>query len=342
MPRKKMFYSIYVFSIMFAASVLSIRCPVNSNEKDTIQQMPQKALNDKELMGKYRDLCTELELTTVIEGIEGYSQEGILYKKEYSDIFDCWTAEITGAVDMKLDLQTGHLLKIFNSLILNKIYGDNSLKDPYEGKPKMDKEQVVEKVEKYIRIIEGEQKYKTKLIEVIFSKQGNLRGNWILRWKRYHDKYMYYEDRIELDLNETYGIVTYANHCISDIPSTVEVKIFEEEAHEKAIEFANNLISSKKIFSGAGVSFKKWFRDFIIGSVISSELLIVNPNYLLTDKSTYMASNRIRKANLAWAVTVEAKYIGKTGPKGETLGNKKILVWIDAATGEILGGDFTL
>jgi hypothetical protein len=81
-----------------------------------------------------------------------------------------------------------------------------------------------------------------------------------------------------------------------------------------------------------------WLKDHTLVDTPKWELWIVNPNHLLSQSEIGGIGDAT--ARLAWVVTYPKAYSGPKKPGGGVPAGGDLEVWIDAETGEFLGGDF--
>ncbi len=80
---------------------------------------------------------------------------------------------------------------------------------------------------------------------------------------------------------------------------------------------------------------------FVVSGVLKAELLVAAPNWLLDPKrAIWLRDKPPEETRLCWVVAFTSVYTGKTEP-GELLVPPVFLVYIDAATGEVVGANFT-
>ena len=80
---------------------------------------------------------------------------------------------------------------------------------------------------------------------------------------------------------------------------------------------------------------------FVASGVHKAELLIAAPNWLLDPKRAIWLRDKLPdETRLCWVVTFTSVYAKKTDPD-EMLIPPLFLVYIDAATGEVVGANFT-
>ncbi len=156
-------------------------------------------------------------------------------------------------------------------------------------------------------------------------------GEWRVVYNRV-DKagHAFQIDCVAVSVSEQYGPLSIGVNLQSEYIEPQGKLLSQEEAIGKSLPFAQRMADSPM---GRG-----WFRSHALTGEKTAEMLIVNPNRFLSAKSDTEAFQRSRVARLAWEVKWEVAYVGPkqaavAKPKGE------IVVWIDAATGEYLGGD---
>ena len=81
-----------------------------------------------------------------------------------------------------------------------------------------------------------------------------------------------------------------------------------------------------------------WLQNFMLIDKPKWELQIVNPNHLLNQSQ--IGGGGDAAARLAWVITYPKFYTGPKSPSGAAPPGGDIEVWIDAETGEFLGGTF--
>ncbi|MDD4894773.1 MAG: PepSY domain-containing protein [Candidatus Omnitrophica bacterium] len=235
-------------------------------------------------------------------------------------------------VSMKLDPITGVVLYCSNDYILKKITAPDAPIFKGGAKPTKNKNAIIKEAEGYLKILYG-----TIPQDAFFDKaeyNANMgpdtthsyEGNWAVDWGRKTGGYVYQFDSITVVVHEKYGFSGYGYNFFSDSPKSLIVDVTKERAIEIAKPFA-----------------KKMARFFgcKLGDVVSAEPMITNPNFFkgqfaegfrrigIKDYSKYPASY----SRLAWIVSFSWGY-----DKIFTKNYNPMTVWIDAETGEVLGG----
>lgn len=151
-------------------------------------------------------------------------------------------------------------------------------------------------------------------------------GYWIIGWGRETGGYRYRFDGIRVSIHEKYGLLGYGYNIYSDPPDSLIVNISKEKAIGIAKPFAKKMA---RLFG------------YKSGEALDAELQITNPNYFkgqfakgfskigVKDYSKYPQSY----TRLAWIVSFSWGY-----DEIFTKNYDPAHVWIDAETGEILGG----
>lgn len=295
--------------------------------------LPSHILNDEEIWAIYNHLCQDLKLTMTIEGVEGYPTAGYLNTKEYQ-LDNRWAAEIGGPIRMYLDVETGKVLMLWNSIMIRKLCSDESRKEL--KKPCMTKEEVLRQAEQYLQKIGCPEIQQCVLKKIVFSENS---GTWRFVWTRKYGEYFFgvegslWHEGIILEIHEQYGLYSYSNHCCSELPPTLEVKISQDRAKELAFQYTELVFRwlMQKELDGArqaGVEIPKDYGDDFLNelaemAIQSQELGIINPNYWCTNQQLEIKRNP--KSRLAWVFVLRIHY-------------KELAIWVDAATGEYLGG----
>jgi hypothetical protein len=318
--------------------------PACSRESPEASQPPEnkqnqtKMLSDAELMERYHRIITELNLTTKITDYERSHVRIIPPERKYDSTRDTTIYEIWNPINITFDIHTGEVYFIYNTVVRGKIL--ESKFDPANKmhvKTEIEIKAIAEDILKKLP-----RQYTSGLqLESIKFVSNEKDGHWIINWERSQNGYTYQEDGITIYYHEKYGLESYANWCTSE-PCPTEVKITKEEAGEKARDIATKAICSSLMIPSMDMPYNKWFKDFEVGEICKSELVIINPNYLFTKKSSTDITKRSRNARLSWVISIKTHYTGKPGPKGEVISGTVISIWIDAATGEMLGGMFTM
>lgn len=162
-----------------------------------------------------------------------------------------------------------------------------------------------------------------------FANEPNEVPHWRIRWQRMYREYPYERDGIEITLHDQLGFYACSEYWNSDECHN-EMKLSRQEAQEAADRSLPDIL-------------QKWGDHLYTRKVAGIDTIraaVVNPNRIYSDKMKTIdeAVNVVvtREARLAWVIEY-ALDVGATS-KSDEYG---ITMWVDAETGEILGGDFT-
>ena len=164
---------------------------------------------------------------------------------------------------------------------------------------------------------------------------------WIVHWEASDGGYRYddfleniYSPCIGVSFSEKYGLVYFGNDPFPPPPKTTEVRIQREDAIFKA-EKAVPLVMLTPYYRQCRLP------GFKVSGVKSAELRIACPNWLLDpSRAIWIWDSPPKETRLCWIVrfttvdTVKREEGMKPVPPD-------ILIYIDAATGEIVGANFT-
>ena len=163
---------------------------------------------------------------------------------------------------------------------------------------------------------------------------------WYIYWERRHqgipyDSFLDREaQRIEVSISERHGFVGYYGRYDFPVPKRMDVLVRQEDAITKA---------SKAVLLIQRTPYYRQCRlpGFVVSGVQSAELLVAAPNWLLDPKrAIWLRDKPPDETRLCWVITFTSVYTGKTEPNAIPLA-PAFLVYIDAATGEIVGANFT-
>jgi hypothetical protein len=159
-------------------------------------------------------------------------------------------------------------------------------------------------------------------------------GHWYIRLSRTDASgHEFLRDAVVVMVNETQGPRSVSVHLSSNYTEPRTEPIAKVTAIQKARKPAGEIMNW---------SFNKmtYLKHVFVGDP-KAELKVVNPNHLTRYKSVEETIEAWdRNARLAWVVSFKTKYNGPPDKDGPWLGEREVRVWIDAETGEFLGGDF--
>ena len=198
--------------------------------------------------------------------------------------------------------------------------------------------QVIAQAEKYCDIIGCPLPATMNVREVSFHKAE--RNCWVVRWTPTINGFPFdefvklYSQHVTVHFHERYGFVWYSSLSDWPPPQSTEVKIAKEDAIAKAAK-AVPLIQRTPYYRQCRLP------GFVVSGVHQAELLIAAPNWLLNPKrAIWLRDTPPDETRLCWVITFTSQYAKETGPD-EILFAPAFIVYIDAATGEIVGANFT-
>jgi len=208
--------------------------------------------------------------------------------------------------------------------------------------PSLSTEQAHEQALRYLDILGVSLDKRAVLSKLSFGdKEWEREFMWIVNWEPSDGGYRYddfleniYSPCIGVSFSEKYGLVYFGNDPFPPPPKTTEVRISREAAIFKA-EKAVPLVMLTPYYRQCRMP------GFKVSGVKSAELRIACPNWLLDPaRAIWLWDSPPKETRLCWIVrfttvdTVERE-------KGIKLLPPDILIYVDAATGEIVGANFT-
>lgn len=172
------------------------------------------------------------------------------------------------------------------------------------------------------------------------SFNDNYRSNWEVRWVLtdgggyLYDEFSPIEDQtIVIVFHEKYGFCGYGSDICFPPPRSTEVKVSKEDALLKASKVAS-LVMQTPFYRSARAS------GFKVTGVESAELRIAAPNWLLDPaRAIWIREKPPEETRLCWVVRFKTTDTVDRGKMKLTA--VEILVYVDAATGEVVGANFT-
>ncbi len=158
-------------------------------------------------------------------------------------------------------------------------------------------------------------------------------GQWYIQLTRVDGKgHPFDEDGITVILSEKHGLIAVGVHMDSEYAEVSTEPISEKRAVSISEGFARKMLVWKPE--------KSYYLDHELSGEHHARLFIVKPNYILKYESIADAvAAQTRVARLAWEVRhTLVRHDAKSREAIPT--NREVFVWIDATTGDYLGGDF--
>lgn len=290
-----------------------------------------KEITKEEAFSIYSSKTKELNLSTVDNNRIKYEIfNGSIKKKWYGKkVWD--VACLYSGIGMEIDASSG-IVRSLHNYGIDRRNGTNPPIFKDGAKPTRNKEEMIKEAEGYLRILCGAIPDDAIFINAEYNvgqwrdAKHSYEGKWLIDWGRRTSGYRYRFDGIRVVVHEKYGLSGYGYNFYSDPPASLVVNITKEKAIEIAKPFAKKMA---KLFG------------YKSGEVLDAELQITNPNYFegqfvegfrrigVKDYSKYPQSY----TRLAWIVSFSWGY-----DKVFTKNYEPAHVWVDAETGEILGG----
>ena len=174
------------------------------------------------------------------------------------------------------------------------------------------------------------------IIKAIRFSQSRWCVHWQPSWKQYKcDSFdTCYVQEIAIEFHEKLGFIGYTQKNDYPMPKREDVVVTQDAAITKA-SIVVPLIQRSPYYLQCRLP------GFVVSGVLTAELLVAAPNWLLDPKrAVWLRDRPPEETRLCWVVTFTSVYTGKAEP-GELLVPPLFLVYIDAATGEIVGANFT-
>ncbi|MBT7067125.1 MAG: PepSY domain-containing protein [Verrucomicrobia bacterium] len=206
--------------------------------------------------------------------------------------------------------------------------------------PTLSVDKAMEKARSYLSRLKLDVPPGARLRRVTYSRHS---GSWSVVWERRTAGYAYFGpeagrhgETVGLRFYERHGLGAYWSTMYLPSPSNVTVKIAAEGAARLAVSYAGRIMETPfyKMNYGPG---------FTIVELGRPELQIVAPNWLADSsravflRDTSRPEGLPRYTRLAWIVTFKTSDVDMTTKRA----GPDVYVYVDAATGEVLGGSFS-
>lgn len=240
----------------------------------------------------------------------------------------------TYPVHVVMEKGTGRVYIVGNKVVQGRIKSCEP--QPF---PTLSTDEALRTARTYLRRLNLELPSDAHLHRITYSQH---RAYWCVVWSKREKGYEYFDpqggedsESIGVSFHEEYGFERYWYGMYLPSPTNLTVKIDAEEAARMAAPYAPKIL--KVPF------YRAWHPGaFKIAGVKSAKLKIVAPNWLADPSRAivlrdYKSPDGLPKyTRLAWVVTFETADADIKENRGG-----EIYVYVDAATGEILGGSFT-
>jgi hypothetical protein len=237
----------------------------------------------------------------------------------------------TSKIYMRFDYKTKKL-KNFNFKLIDAI------KNNPTTVPSLSLNEAIDKAKIYLRNLGVELPDNASLKTVQFNV--NHMHCWEIRWGPSYGKYDYddfvtpYEQSIVVAFHETIGLYFFGKRYNFPAPKSTRVKVLKEDAIRRA-EKVVPLVMKTPYYQMCRLT------GFKVSGLDKAELLVSAPNWLLDPKRAVWVRKKIpEESRLCWVVTL-LTVDAVTRKDGMKPIPPKIVVYVDAATGEIVGANFT-
>lgn len=211
--------------------------------------------------------------------------------------------------------------------------------------PQLSSEQALERAQEYLGQFRLNDDPNVRL-KVLSFNYGSSNSCWEVRWQRCWNGYLLDDftglpETIYVIFHEKLGIQAIGTTLNSPPPQSFEVNIAREDAVVKASVLTNNVTRTPYYRMARAGGFKA-------AGLKSCELKIVKPNWLLDPKrAIWIREKPAEETRLCWVVVFStADTVPETRGK-TTEGNllkpipPDIIIYLDAATGECVGANFS-
>ncbi len=203
--------------------------------------------------------------------------------------------------------------------------------------PTLSVEEALRRGRYYLDLLADDVGKDNQLCDINFN--GACASCWQLEWSPTFNGYPYvqeqpYEEVIRIWFHETYGFVGYSCDLNFPLPKMTEVKVGRDFAITKA-EKVVPLIQRSPYYLQCRLP------GYKVSGLNKAELLIAAPNWLLDPKrAIWLRDKPPDETRLCWVVTFTSVDTKKR-EDGVLLVPPMFIVYVDAATGEIVGANFT-
>ena len=211
--------------------------------------------------------------------------------------------------------------------------------------PALDSAAAIERAKEYLKVFEMPLPPTSVQPDAKFN--GTHKSCWTIRWRRFSGQYVWDweygsgttpSETMWVNFHEKEGLEGLGSGFCCPEPKSLEVKLSKEEAIAKA-EKCVPLVQRTPVYLARRMD------GFVVKTVLSCELKVAAPNWLLDPKrATWIRNSVPNETRLCWIVqftTRDTKEHKDAEGKIHTLMAPIITIYLDAATGEVVGAMFT-
>jgi len=328
-------YSFIMIGLFWALSIAPAQDEIDDQTARHLTEIYSKVLGATQwdlgpLEGKFIKLPDRSNISTYYATSEGRANNG----RDYI---------IDSSLYLSIDAKTMMVTNIVNKVLLKYLKDTTTQR---QSIPIFTIEKAVQTAKEYLKIFGVKLPADCMLAEVAFDK--NYPSRWEVRWKRYAGGYPYdefvepYAEYVVVIFHETLGLSSYGSRITTPLPKSLEIKVSRDEAIIKASKYVPVVLRTPYYRQGRA-------DGFVVSGLNSCELKVAAPNWLLDSKRAIWTREKPAEENrLCWVVCFKT-----VDSKAEERGNRnkdskpfkiippEILIYIDAATGECVGANFT-
>lgn len=295
----------------------------------------------------------QLKLQTIYKTTESkLKEDSISYQKDNVEKSDSLKIEIRGDQWEPItytiqpnDFDKGALVQVwanglqFRSVLNKALYQALQDKKITQQVPQLSVKQAFDRAKSYLNHYQISLSAGLKLKNATFNV-GVTPACWAFEWDRIIDGYSWDEsgwsEGVSLVFHETKGLVSVGNNVYTPLPKKLDVVMTRDQAIAKATICAP-LVERTPFYKSCRLD------GFVLNGMISCELKVSVPNYLLDpQRANWERTTPPDETRLCWVVrftTVDSK-ADQRNMKGKLI-PPDIIIYLDAATGECVGANFT-
>ncbi len=303
------------------------------------EEVDKSTLPDEKLVELYHSCLSRLAEAGLVQRRPDWDRTPALGRKERSTITGLIEIQLNGSLQIVFDAHTGECLKLTNT-IASSLWNEQQSDDRTIA-PQWDRERVLSTCEAVVRTVWGRFPLTLQLPSWYpsFPTTEEMRGRWRVEWTDTLNGYPYQIGGYGVSLHEEFGLIRcgWANVCD---PCPTDANMTRPIALQQARAFIDKSFkglgwdSVAEGITGLRSGNLQWRPDLPNGS-----LIIVKPSTLFDDLGGqgHKHATSTRTARLAYVIEFEPKE-GHV-PPGAVGGEPKIIeVFVDAATGDVIGG----
>lgn len=244
------------------------------------------------------------------------------------------SAVVYAQFDFQFEIETGRMFKIANHQLAKHIETNT-----VNRVPALSVREALARAKGYLDIIGVNLPPNMVLKSIVFDKEVKNKPWWVIVWEPaengypWDDSELCYPHEMSVAFHEQYGFLWFSRTDFWPTPKATEVKIAQDAAIAKA-EKAVPLVMRTPFYKSRKLS------GFKPSGALSARLMVSAPNWLLDpERAIWIWEKAPEETRLCWVVTFRTVDTVDRG-KGVILSCPQITVYIDAATGEIVGATF--